>query len=180
MTLRRQITTAAIAITGLLSFSYAQAEGAKESYFGLGASQQQFDPDGPETVTATGRLGTYFNNNVSAELRLGLGVDGERFVDEGDQIDFDSDRTVGAYLRLGSPMKTFYPYILVGMTSIKIEISSPDIAGSFTDEESDMSYGAGVDFPVATDVLINAEYASLFDKDGVEVTAISLGLTRHF
>lgn len=122
-----------------------------------------------------GRFGANFSENFSAEVRLGMGA-GDDTVGG---IDVELDNFYGAYIRGGVPAgEVFYPYAVLGYTKAKAEFSWN--GGTYSDSESDFSYGVGADFSITENLKINAEYLSYLDKDDAELTGFSAGVTFLF
>lgn len=122
-----------------------------------------------------GRFGALFNENLSAEARIGLGVGDDNV----GGVKVELDNFYGAYVRGGIPVgEVFYPYAIVGYTKGKISASGPFGSGSFSD--SDFSFGVGADFNVSDLLKINAEYLSYVDSDDVELTGFSVGVSFSF
>ncbi|WP_018625426.1 porin family protein [Kangiella aquimarina] len=151
---------------------------AKEgNYFGFGATQHSVDaPDFEfDSMTIDGKIGTYFNENFSGELRVGLAATDDSFFG----VDLEVKNYYGAYLRAGLPATdAFYPYAIVGYTKTKVEASG--FGETVSDSESDMSYGFGADFSLTNDMDLSVEYMRYLDKDGGEIDGIGLGIKFKF
>lgn len=118
-----------------------------------------------------GRFGAFFNENISAEARLGLGVGDDTL----DGAKHELDNYYGAYVRGGIPAgETFYPYAILGYTKGKVSA-----AGGGSVSDSDLSYGVGADFKITETLKINAEYLTYIDKDA-ELTGFSAGVAFSF
>lgn len=70
------------------------------------------------------------------------------------------------------------PYGIIGFTRYELELDGP--AGSAKDDDSDLSYGVGVNIALSEEMSGNLEYMRYADKDDVTVDGIGLGLTVHF
>lgn len=122
-----------------------------------------------------GRFGALFNENLSAEARIGFGV-GDDTVDG---FKYELDNVYGVYVRGGIPVgEIFYPYAILGYSKAKATESGYGYSGS--DSESDLSFGVGADFKVTDTLKINAEYLSYLDKDETELTGFSVGVSFSF
>ncbi len=146
--------------------TFAAAEGG---YVGANLSFLDFSSSSgasADLVALSTRFGAEFNENLSGEFRVGFGV-----VD--DTINgstYELNTLFGIYIRGAAQISdTVKPYILLGAS--RGEVSSNGY--SFT--ESDMSFGAGVDFKLSDRNSLNLEYMSLYDKDGSDITALALG-----
>lgn len=149
------------------------AASAAELYAGGGVAV--LDADEVTLNAVYGRFGAFFNENISAEARLGLGVGDDSF--GGAKVELDN--FYGVYVRGGIPAgEVFYPYAVLGYTKGKTSFSG----GGFSDSnsDSDLSYGIGADFKVTESLKINAEYLSYLDKDEAEITGVSVGVAFSF
>lgn len=167
----------------IASLSLVTAVEANEgNYFGVGVTQFNIDDSSFEAdvLTLDGRIGTYFNENFSGEIRAGFGVQDDTInFDLNSSVDYEMKNYYGAYLRAGVPAgEVFYPYAIVGYTRGKVEASF--MGASASESESDFSYGLGADFALSNDFDITLEYMNYLDKDGVEVDGISLGFKARF
>ena len=170
------------AFAGLTPGAYA---GIQYSYadFSFQDVQEEFSP-----TALIGRAGSNFNQYVSIEGRLGIGLSEDTVtVTEGvttasESIDIDT--LIGLYgvgrLPLG---KTSSLYALVGFTRIDATAST-SVTGlgsaSFSDDESDLSYGFGADIGIQYNLWVNVEYVQYLDKSDIEVSAIAVGLRFGF
>lgn len=149
------------------------AASAAEMY--AGGSVAVLDADEVTLNAVYGRFGAFFNENISAEARLGLGVGDDSI----GPVNFELDNFYGAYVRGGIPAgEVFYPYAILGFTKGKTSYSGGGFDGS--DSESDLSYGVGADFKVTDSLKINAEYVTYYDKDAAELTGFSAGVAFSF
>ena len=107
--------------------------------------------------------GNQFSDNISGELRLGVGIGDDDFSVPGIiEGDISLDTLVGAYFaaRLNSG-GSVDPYVIAGFTRVEIEL---DVFGvSVSDSDNDISYGVGADFKVSSSASVNVEYINYFD-----------------
>ncbi|NVJ59954.1 MAG: outer membrane beta-barrel protein [Gammaproteobacteria bacterium] len=154
----------ALSVAGLLSTSVFADNYAGVSYkmVEIEAGSSSVEPSALE-----GKYGSFLTNNFALEGRLGFGIAD----DEG--VDIDSLLGVfGAFHFM--PKEKFSPYALIGYS--RGEIS----AGSFSDSETDISFGFGADIAVNGDGAFNVEYVQYLDKDGVTISALSAGYVWNF
>jgi opacity protein-like surface antigen len=157
------------------------AASAAEMYAGGGVAV--LDADEVTYNAVYGRFGAFFNENISAEARLGLGV-GDDTVDG---AKYELDNYYGVYVRGGIPAtEIFYPYAILGFTKGKGSYSYSEVifgeefSESESNSESDLSYGVGADFAVTESLNINAEYMSYMDKDAGELNGFSVSVAFSF
>lgn len=157
------------------------AASAADMYAGGGVAV--LDADEVTLNAVYGRFGAFFNENISAEARLGLGVGDDSTNYEGFDTKVELDNFYGVYLRGGIPAgEIFYPYAVLGYTKAKASTSTSVFGETFSgsDSDSDLSYGVGADFAVTENLKINAEYLSYIDKDELELTGFSVGVAFSF
>ena len=102
--------------------------------------------DGISVLAPGLTLGTKFNDYVSAEFRLGVGIE------DGTVEAANVDNFFGGYLRVGrSVNNSFYPYAIVGFTRLKasweVTTTNPDCSFPF-----DIFHPCGHDEPISTGV----------------------------
>ncbi|MFN2362295.1 MAG: outer membrane beta-barrel protein [Marinobacter sp.] len=68
--------------------------------------------------------------------------------------------------------------MVFGFTRIELEAQST--LGTTTEDESDFSYGAGVNVELSPEVAGNLEYMRYYDKNGATVDGLGLGVTFSF
>ncbi|MDX1693386.1 MAG: porin family protein [Ketobacteraceae bacterium] len=118
-----------------------------------------------------GRFGSQFNENLSGELRVGVGVSDDEVLG----FNVEIDKYFGGYVRGSVPLNDgIMPYIIVGITDVDIDTD----AGSDSDE--DLSYGIGLDFKIDNQLMLNLEYMNMYDDDDVEITGLSIGAAATF
>lgn len=173
-------------LVAILSCSAAQSE----NYFAV--SVTEFNTETLATsfdltaVSAT--YGTVLDDNMSGELRFGLGfgddsysstvnIDGYDFSDEGK---VELDHYFGAYLKFSSTPGEMSPYAILGLTKAKAsangrvtdDYDESSERYSLSDSENDFSYGLGIDFANG----FNIEYMQYLDKGSLELNGFSFGM----
>lgn len=171
----KKILGTAVIASSLVGF-YANAQ-TVEPYAGADVG---FLDLGDASVTSLHlRGGAKFAENFAVEGRVGFGV-GD---DSVGPADVSLKHLYGIYFKAGLPVtEQFFPYAVLGYTKAKGE-SEWTVAGvdlSDSGSESDLSYGAGVDFQLNEAFTINAEYMNYVDKDGVELDGFTIGATLSF
>lgn len=152
---------------------------AAEPYAGANIGFVDYSIDGigsDASLTALyGRGGVKFADVFAVEGRLGLGV-GD---DSVGTADVSLNYLAGVYVLAGLPVtEQFFPYAVLGYSKGDMDF---DLGlGSFSDSESDISYGVGVDFHLNETFTINGEYMSYLDKDGGEIAGFAIGASMSF
>ena len=152
-------------------FSTAQSE----NYYS--ASATKFEIDGGDASldfkAITGTYGSVMSDNMSGEFRFGIGIGDDSLVDSfGDTITSEIDYYYGAYLKFNSESGQIKPYAIIGFTKLEVSYVDSSIGEKESGSEDDFSYGLGIDF----DNGFNLEYMQYYDKDGVEINGLSLGM----
>lgn len=180
------LATSAVALMANSAFALAQ-DNTPQAYVGGNYVFATFEEDGIADDIDLGALvakvGTKINPYFSAELRAGFGVADETASVDDFSATIEIDYLVGGYGVLGIPNKTpVYPYVVLGFTKGELTLSATGPAGSASASasETDMSYGVGANFDITSNVQMNAEYMSYIDKDGAEISGISVGASYLF
>ncbi|WP_144394745.1 porin family protein [Pleionea sediminis] len=144
----------------------------------VGANYAIVDVDSAKPTALSFKYGKHITNNIVVEGRLGLGL-------SDDELDFftdvkaELDNMYGVYgVYRFMPKSSFDLYGLVGFT--KGKVSAKGSGFSVSESESDLSYGLGFDIKMSDSTAFNLEWARLIDKDDLEATTISAGVTFKF
>ena len=125
--------------------------------------------------TLSAKVGVMATPYLGIEARGGFGVDDERV----GGVDYSLDNFFGGYATLNLANESpATPYVIFGVTRVEVEAKS--FLGTTTEDESDFSYGAGVNVELAPEVSGNVEYMRYYDKDGSTVDGLGLGVTFNF
>ena len=89
---------------------------------------------------------------------------------QGVDVDVKIDWYYGLYLLPKYRINQFQIYGIAGFTKAEGEEV----------EESDFSYGAGLEWFVSENVSLNVEYTMLFDKSDYEIDSFNIGVNCHF
>jgi len=148
-------------------------------YIGAGYAFVNYDEDGVPDLDLGAvifRSGFQFNEYLSAEARFGLGVDDDSVWG----VDVELENLYGGYFRAGLPTGVgFYPYVIVGATHGQIKANVPGY-GSDRYDETDVSYGGGIDFYLDPSLSLTAEYMMLIDKNDAKWSGVTLTLNLKF
>jgi len=155
---------------------------ANDMYFGGGFAATKYSETGIDEDASLnvllGKLGTKFNDNFAAEVRVGFGL-GDDTVDVfGYDVTIKLKNFYGVYLKAGVPVnETFYPYAVLGYTRGELEASV--MGFTVSESESYTSFGLGADFNFEGFTL-NVEYLNYLDKDEAEISGVSIGFSKSF
>ncbi|TGN40285.1 porin family protein [Marinobacter confluentis] len=126
--------------------------------------------------TLSAKVGGYVTPILGLEARAGFGVADE---DLGFGNDLSVNSFFGGYATINAVNESpVTPYGILGFTRYELEVDGP--LGSAKEDDSDLSYGVGVNIALSEELSGNLEYMRYADKDDVTVDGIGLGLTVHF
>ncbi len=120
--------------------------------------------------TIHGTLGTKFNQQFAAELRLGTDVGSV------------AAHFYGAYIKAHLPLNLpFQPYAVLGYTKAKVadNLVWADEVSIVSGRQSDLSYGLGANFSL-NELELNVEYISYIEEQGVDFSGFSIGITKYY
>ncbi len=175
---------------GLLIAVLACSAVQSENYYS--ASVTKFDLETTDvSLDATGITATYgtiLSDNMSGELRFGLGASSEAYLYHMgygyyDIGELELDHYYGAYLKFSSASGQISPYAIFGLTKLKASSEGYTFYDGYSgpgeieyysgsSSEDDFSYGLGIDFANG----FNIEYMQHLDKGGLELNGLSLGM----
>lgn len=172
------VAATAIALTA----AGAQAQGL---YGELGYSHLSFE----ETDTAfsakvnpsmvRGIVGYELNPNLAVEGMVGIGLQSDDVRVGSARLEGELDNMIGAFVKpkiqLGQAVEL---YGRAGVASTKVSASAGNLR--ISDRDTSFAYGAGASFALTPRTSINADYMRYYDRDGVEVDGITVGLGVKF
>src|SRR5690554_1133055 len=178
MTIRKNLLIASIATAGIATAGTASAADMYKSGVGAlyaGLNYTFINIDGrladADVGTLSGKVGVMANEYVGLEARAGFGVDDDKIAG----VDVKLDNFFGGYATFNMVNESpFRPYAVLGFTRVELEV------GNRSDDESDFSYGAGVNFEMAQNLSGNLEYMRYYDDSDVTVDGIGLGVQFNF
>ena len=157
---------------------------AADVYVGAGFNQLNIDIDGGQSLNPTAInliVGTEVTPNFAVEARLytSLADDSIR-VNNTTSVDIGLDHAEGVYAKGILPInEQVSAYGLLGYTNgaLKASVGNTSVT---SDDDSDVSYGAGMTFKVNKQVGINLEYARMFTGSDYHIDNIGASLTYRF
>ncbi|SFM57598.1 porin family protein [Marinobacter zhejiangensis] len=125
--------------------------------------------------TLGAKVGVMATPFFGVEARGGFGVDDDRV----GGVEVALDNYFGGYATLNLANESpATPYAIIGFTRVEVELDNGFM--SVKEDESDLSYGLGVNIEMAPQISGNLEYMRYFDKDDVTVDGLGLGVTVTF
>jgi outer membrane immunogenic protein len=153
--------------------------GGAQLYGGLNYSFVNIDADNggdADTGTLSGKVGGLVTPYFGLEARGGFGVVDDTI----NGVDFSLDNFFGGYATLNLANESpATPYAILGFTRVEVEADAGPL-GTTTDDDSDISYGLGVNVDITPELAGNLEYIRYYDGDDVTVDALGLGATLRF
>ncbi|MDI9245397.1 outer membrane beta-barrel protein [Marinobacter sp. CHS3-4] len=178
---RMNLLTAAAAIFPLIIISSpAFADPYKSGpdiyagvYYNFASIDDGFDRLSVETMSA--KIGAQPHPYFGIEGRIGFSTDDHHLRG----VDYSLDNTLGAYAVLHlANQSPVTPYFLFGASHVEIIATSS--AGTTTEEDSDFSFGAGLDIEIAPGLSGNIEYLQYYDNGTTIIDGMGLGATIRF
>lgn len=185
--MKKTILASSVLVFMTTSGAVTAQESSHQAYMGANYVFVTYEEDGfaddVDLGALTAKVGAKFNPYVAAELRAGFGVADETASAYGVSGKIELDYLIGGYAVFGLPTETpIYPYIIVGYTKgeLTASVSGPSGSASASASESDISYGVGANFSLRDNIQMNAEYMQYLDKDGAEISGLSIGVSYLF
>ncbi|MEQ9547671.1 MAG: porin family protein [Marinobacter sp.] len=182
MKISRSLVLGLTALAGSMTASVASANDMYKSgvgglYAGLNYTFVNIEEnsDDVDVGTLSAKVGALATPFFGVEARAGFGVDDDSI----GGVDVSLDNFFGGYATLNLANESpATPYVILGLTRVELEAEGP--LGTATEDDSDFSYGIGVNVEMAPQVSGNLEYMRYYDKDDVTVDGLGLGVTFNF
>lgn len=138
----------------------------------MGANYALIDADGIDLAAIVVKGGVQLNEWAAVEARAGFGVQDDSYLG----VDVELNYLVGGYFIAGIPNDSgFYPYAIAGYTQAEAEASGYGL--SEQESDTDVSYGAGINYGFTETLAGNLEFMRYADSD---FDAISFGVSFKF
>ncbi len=172
----------AVILVASIAGNVYSAEG--DSYLGIQYGIVTFSESGIpdfEPTALVGRYGKFTSDNLAVEGRLGIGLSDDSQNIFGLDVDLEIDHILGVYgaYYSGTSSSTTRAYGILGFTQGEFTITVPGF-GSVSDDDSDISFGLGVNFAIGENGVINLEYMNYMEIEGTDITAIAIGYNATF
>lgn len=174
---------AALLLTGLMGMllsSAAMAEAWLGVNYAMPEQDNRFTAQFPgdekfDTGDLFLRLGADINEVFSSELRAGLTVSPK----EENDVTFEHDYIVGAFLRADYEMSFFKPYVTVGVIRGQESLELAN-GTTFEDEFDDIAAGVGADMQFGDSFGLNVEFTRYYDIGDTMLKGPSAGVYWKF
>lgn len=165
--------TATLAMAAMPAHADLYRSGSGGLY--AGANYSFLSADDADLGMLSAKVGGMVTPYFGLEARAGFGVSDDTV----SGIDVELNSLFGGYATLNLANESpATPYLIFGFTRYEYELSNR--VASVKEDDSDFSYGVGVDFALTRDLSANLEYMRYGKSDGIEVDAIGLGLAFRF
>lgn len=153
------------------------------NYIGFNLSSMVFKENSSENfdISATSLVfGTSINDNLSTEIRYGIGIFKDANKIEAEDISIEVDRVYGLYFKYAVEVNGYYPYIVFGHSEGTFKATAGDDTAEAT--YPSFSYGVGLRLGETEASSFNLEYMRLFDNEEANtiVNGFSLGFKLGF
>lgn len=126
--------------------------------------------------TLSAKVGGYVTPLLGFEARAGFGVADENV---GSSTELSVNSFFGGYATINAVNQSAVtPYGIIGFTRYELELDGPGI--SVKGDETDFSFGAGLNVAITEELSGNVEYMRYVDTDDATADGIGLGLTVQF
>lgn len=158
---------------------------AQGVYGELGYSALQFDQNqlgSGQTIKPSmvrGILGYELNPNLAVEGLLGLSAGSDDVRIGGLTVHGKVDSIYGVFLKPKIPLGAgFELFARLGAAGTKVSANMGNLSVSETG--GSWAYGAGASYQLGTNTSINADYMNYYDRKGIRVEGINVGLGVRF
>ena len=173
---------AVIFATGMAAAGAASAQDMYKSgvgglYTGLNYTIMNLESGNADADVGTlsAKVGVMATPYLGIEARGGFGVDDDRI----GGVDYSLDNFFGGYATFNLANESpITPYAILGFTRVEIEASS--FLGTATADETDVSYGIGMNMEFAPNLSGNLEYMRYYEDSNAEVDGLGVGIQFNF
>lgn len=169
----------------LLLLLPAAAFGQDATYVGVSWFQWTYDEDFAEEASASTlrfSVGTDLNPNLGLETQFATGGSDTVFVSVpgagSGNVEVELDNSISLMLRPQTSGEEFRAYGLVGFSMGQITATGP--GGSFSDDDSGLSYGIGIESTVNESTWLTVDYVNYLRDDAYTFDALSVGVRARF
>jgi len=153
---------------------------ASDVYMNIAGAQTIIDTDAGKAKPFIGemKLGYEFTPNFAIEVQYGAGTDKDKL----DSQEYEVNSLGAAFLRFSSSgsFSDVRLYLLLGYSQIDMQVTTGGVAVSDTYEG--FSYGVGAEefLKSVPNLAFVAEYVRYYDRDELNIDAITLGVRYKF
>ncbi len=126
-----------------------------------------------------GVVGYDINPNVAVEGMVGIGAHDDSATVLGVSVEGKIKNSYGLYVK---PKFNVTPEVevfgRVGFARTKVSASA--MGSTFTSSDTDLSYGAGVNYSLSRTTYLGVDYMRYYNKDGVKADGLTVGVGMRF
>jgi opacity protein-like surface antigen len=176
LSIQRIVFTATIAYLFLTGPVFA----ASVNWIGADAMTWSYNPDEVDKTSATTvniRAGIEYSDFFGVETHIAFGGSDNVTIGSTD-VNVDLDHVWGVFFRASYPMSAARLYGLFGASNLVMSIDSDKLSG--VDRITRLSYGAGAEYLINDNWVINADYIVYLKSASFAFSGISVGLRYRF
>jgi Outer membrane protein beta-barrel domain len=171
-------------VLSALLFSSATFAASGDSYVGGGYHMGNYDEDGLSTASPSAlklEYGYYITDQIAIEGNFAFGIAEDTIDVLGSDVDIEVEQAISLFvkgdLNLSSSVNL---YGLLGYTKGKLKATIPDLDETLTENDSGLSYGAGLEGITAGGFIFSAEYIMYLSEDEYDYSGFNLGIAKKF
>jgi opacity protein-like surface antigen len=175
---RIRIATTILILAGVISPGSLLA--ASVSWIGADVMQWTYNPDEVDKLSATTvniRGGIEYSDYFGVETHFAMGGSDQVTVNN-TEVNVDLDYMWGVFLRGSYPISAARLYGVFGASNLMMSIDSDVLSG--VDRITRLAYGAGAEYLINKNWVINADYIVYIKSESFTFSGISAGLRYRF
>lgn len=155
-----------------------------DSYFGGGYHIGKYDESGLSSASPTAlklEYGRYVTDSIAIEGHVAFGLGEDTISFQGFDIDIEMKQAISIFVKGDLNLsENVNLYGLVGLTKGKLKATIPAFNESFTENDSGLSYGVGIESETASGLIFSAEYIMYLSEDDYDYSGFNLGIAKKF
>lgn len=158
--------------------------GSGDSYFGGAYHLGKFEESGfPDASPKALKLeyGRYLSDSIAIEGNVAFGLGQDSLSIDGIDLEFKAKQVISLFLKGDVNLTDLVNlYGLLGATQAEFKASAPDFGESFSEKDSGISYGIGIESKNTDGYVFSAEYIMYLSEDDYDYSGINFGLAKQF
>ena len=170
----------------LITFAYvaftSSAFAASVNWIGADVMTWTYNPDDFDKFSATTgmvRAGIEYSDYFGVETHFALGGSDTVSV-ENTEVKVDLDYIWGVFLRASYPFGSARLYGIFGASNLMMSVDAPERDFADVDRISRLSYGAGAEYLINKNWVINTDYIVYLKSESFTFSGINVGLKYRF
>lgn len=169
-----------MAATACLASVTSSTFAASVNWVGADVINWTYSPDEVDNASATTgkiRAGIEYSDYFGVETHIALGGSDKVTVND-TKINVGLDHVWGVFFRASYPMSAARLYGLFGASNLMMSIDSDALSG--VDRITRLSYGAGAEYLINKNWVVNADYIVYLKSESFTFSGVSAGLRYRF